>query len=175
MKKFVMAALAVAAATTATSAVAFDRAYSRVLTTAYDAGDLRRALAGDGPVEIIGAPVDAQAVADALDTPAYLGRPNFVALSPTPETRKRDRLVLVFGGAAGGDACKGEASAGGRRDVLYAAVCFGDDTVTEARLISDTLTNPTTGAFTSAARQLIRYMAPRTNPLVTGGDQRRRY
>ncbi len=172
MKMIAIAALAFA--TTVATADAFERAHSRLLTTAYDSGDVRRALAGDGPVEIIGAPVDSQVVADALDTPAYLGRPDFVALPSTSETRELSRLVLVFGGAAGGDACEGEASAGGRSDVLYAAFCHGDKTVTEARLISDTLANPTNEAFTRSVKNLIRYMAPRTNPLTTGGDRKRR-
>lgn len=152
-------------------AQAADRAYSRILTTVYDRSDVRRLFAGEAPVEIIGAPGgDAQAVAAALEAPAYFGDPEFVALPSTPDTREASRLVLVFGGGGNGT-CEGRRTGGGAPDRLFAVICYGDKAVTEARLTSASLRNPTTPEFGRAVRQLLTYMTPVRNPLREDNDR----
>lgn len=151
---------AVAASLAPAAAHAFDTAYGRSLAASYSTADLRALFSGDAPVEVIGAPGgDAQAVADAVAVPNYLGSPRFKAVPSTPETRQSSRLVLAFGGS--GPICSATGAAGGSADKLSAAICYGDRAVARAQLRSDNLTDPNSPRFTRSVRSLIQYMAPR--------------
>lgn len=132
-------------------------------------------LAGGAPVEVYGdLAADADAVAAALTMPGWFPPNEFFAVSPSAETRERDRIVLVFGAPPNVDgraACRGTPPTTTNAGVVLAAYCNEDGAVSEGVLTSANLANPRDPAFAASMRGLFRKVLPRQNPERDRGEQ----
>lgn len=142
--------------------------------TTYSRGDVRRSVGPEAKVEILGAPGgDAQAVAQALRLPGFIGDKPFRAIAPGGAQNHVERFVLVFSptGVGGGEeACSGALQSGGRAGVVVAAFCDGSKVDTQARLQSPHLSDPGSPEFQLAMRRLFTALLPFENELLRDGD-----
>lgn len=133
----------------------------------YSRGQVSADTADGAKVEVIGAGVDPQAVADALRLPSYFTPRPFTALPSGPATTEIDRLVLVFGASAaldGDDACQGLAPPPSTGLVVLAAYCDDDEPLSEGRLSSPALSDPASPEAAQAYRGLLAKILPAQNP-----------
>lgn len=145
--------------------------------SAYQTLYISNATAGGAPVEVVGAPGgDPQVVADALRLPGWFTPKAFTAIPPNSGDQEKNRFVLVFGAPeniGGPTACKGAAATTDNPTQVLSVYCTGDEVLTEARLTSPNLGDPTSPEFAKAMRGLFVQLLPPRNPEDRGDNDRR--